>query len=80
MEELANTEVKLLTSKDLSARLGVSVATLNQWRNKGRGPSYVKLTAGKGGPVRYALSDVRLWESSLAKVTCNVDQRAAAGL
>jgi hypothetical protein len=80
MAEQANQAVKWLSTKDLSSRLGVAVGTLTQWRIIGRGPSFTKLTAGKGGPVRYALEDVQKWESTLARTTCNVDQRAAAGL
>lgn len=37
--------------------IGVSVRTIEDWRQKGRGPAFVKL----GRLVRYRLSDLDLW-------------------
>jgi len=48
----------LLTSRDVSELLSVSVATLCRWRERGDGPRWIELTAGI---PRYRLEDVRLW-------------------
>ena len=73
-------EKSMLTPDELSARIGVPVATLQTWRvrrNAGEeiGPKFVKLggdapssgkTNGRRG-VRYMLKHVEMWEQSLAE-------------
>jgi predicted DNA-binding transcriptional regulator AlpA len=39
--------------------LGVSTKTLQRWRNRGIGPTYVRLTGG--GPVHYSLGEAEAW-------------------
>jgi hypothetical protein len=42
--------------------LGKPPRTLEQWRYRGEGPPYVKLSAGRGGgSVRYRKLDVDTW-------------------
>jgi excisionase family DNA binding protein len=45
------------TTDDVSAFLGVPVATLYQWRHKGIGPKSRRV----GRHVRYTPEDVRTW-------------------
>lgn len=44
----------LLNEKQAATRLGISIRTLQSWRQRGCGPTYVKLGAGTRAPVRYA--------------------------
>lgn len=50
-----------ITSKAAAAMLGLSPATLANWRVQGRGPSHIKLSPGKRGAVRYMRSDIEAW-------------------
>jgi len=47
----------LLTEKQLSAQLHVSLASVRRWRLLGRGPRFLKL----GSLVRYRREDVQDW-------------------
>jgi hypothetical protein len=49
-----------LTRTEVSERIKVPVATLNQWGSQGRGPKYRKF----GRHVRYLLDDVIVWENA----------------
>ena len=51
----------LLTRKQAAAALGLKTATLRCWATVGRGPRYRKLHAGSRAPVRYAVSELRLY-------------------
>ena len=46
--------IQPLTESQAAARLGLKVATLRAWRQKGKGPAYVRL----GRAVRYLMTDV----------------------
>ena len=52
--------MKFLTTEELAARWGVTVATLRNWRTKKKGPAFVKLG---GKLVRYTLTAVEAWEA-----------------
>lgn len=52
-------ELDLYTEADLMAMLGVSQATLQEWRMKGSGPRYAKL----GKSIFYCKADVSTWIS-----------------
>ena len=52
---METTETKLLDTKQAAAIIGANPRTLDNWRNLGRGPVYVKLNARN---VRYALADL----------------------
>ena len=55
-----------LTTAELAARLSLKTGTLENWRVRGHGPAFVRLS-GKRGPVRYRLSDVLKWEEKQTK-------------
>lgn len=58
----------LMTDKDVSALLGVSVAALAQWRHRGKGPPFVR----EGNWIRYRRADVEAWVSARAALTSEV--------
>lgn len=75
----------MLSQVELSARIGVSPATLEKWRMRGEGPPSVKLNPAKNGMVRYRLKDVEEWELSLqphkpiaANVAAELERHAGA--
>jgi predicted DNA-binding transcriptional regulator AlpA len=45
----------LLTEKETAARLGLSASTLRNWRSKGQGPPFIRLSARA---IRYSRADV----------------------
>lgn len=47
---------RLLTEREASAYLSISIGTLGNWRSVGRGPLYHKIG---GRAVRYSMSDLR---------------------
>ena len=51
----------LLNEVEVAQLLGVSVRTLQEWRQKGLGPPYLKLNERKRGAVRYDPGDIRLY-------------------
>jgi len=51
-----------LTQEDLAERFQVSVAAIRDWRAQRYGPAGVKFGRGKGGTVRYRLSEVEQFE------------------
>jgi hypothetical protein len=48
-----------MTERELAMLEGVSVRTLQQWRQLGTGPRYRKLGPGKKSPVRYPVEAIR---------------------
>jgi len=50
---------KFLNEKEVAARWGMSVKTLQAWRISGNGPKYAKL----GGKVRYPIESVEAFEA-----------------
>ena len=48
-----------LNTHDLAARWDMAPRTLENWRQKKKGPIYMK---HKGGAVRYAISDIVTYE------------------
>jgi predicted DNA-binding transcriptional regulator AlpA len=50
----------LITPEELAVTLGVTVSTINQWREQGTGPDYTRL----GRRVYYRLEDVRTWRDN----------------
>ena len=50
----------LLTARELGELLGLSTATILDWHEAGRIPSF-KLGPGPSGPVRFRLSEVLAW-------------------
>ena len=51
----------LLSDRELSAFIRISMPCLKHWRSIGYGPTFFKI---KGGSVRYELDQVMLWMES----------------
>jgi len=64
---------KLLTQKQVKEITGLADSTLEQWRLKGKGPTFIKL----GRLVRYRLSDVEAYISSLQGFNSTTEADAA---
>lgn len=57
----------LLREAEAARRIGVSVRTLQAWRQRGGGPRYVKISSRA---IRYRPSDLDLWiEDRICKST-----------
>lgn len=54
--------VKMLTTKELSERWAMAVGSLENWRQKKKGPAFVKMGKAKNADVRYRVSDVEAFE------------------
>lgn len=65
---------ELLTPKQMVENYGISRQTLANWRWMGIGPDYIKMSAGKGGRIKYKRSSVERW---LDAQTVNVGGAAA---
>lgn len=48
----------------IAAAIGLSRKTLQDWRYRGGGPPFIKLSAKKRGRVRYHLPTVMTWLNS----------------
>lgn len=46
-------QLQLISEREAAEQLGVSVRTLQNWRQRGKGPRYRKLGASKHARVRY---------------------------
>jgi predicted DNA-binding transcriptional regulator AlpA len=53
-------ESVFISTAQLSAWIGVSSITLNQWRARGQGPAFVRM----GRTIRYDRRDVEAWLAS----------------
>lgn len=58
-----------LTQAQLADRWQIPVDTVRDWRLRRYGPQAVKLGTGRGGAVRYRLSEVERWEREREKAT-----------
>lgn len=52
---------ELLTPAETARITKLSVSTLSDKRWKGTGPTFIKLTPGRGGRIRYRRRDVDEW-------------------
>ena len=52
----------LIPSREAAAFIGVSPATLENWRVRGEGPAFVK-TPGKTGKVLYEPAQIQAWHA-----------------
>jgi predicted site-specific integrase-resolvase len=57
------TAARHLNQRDLAARWGISVRTLERWRWLGQGPAFLKL----GGRIAYRVDDVEAFECAQRK-------------
>ncbi|MFF7158133.1 helix-turn-helix domain-containing protein [Streptomyces sp. NPDC008139] len=60
-QKVDGTDADLLTPKETAPIVKLSVSTLKDKRWKGTGPSFIKLTPGRGGRIRYRRRDVEQW-------------------
>ncbi len=49
----------LMTEREVAALLGISVRTVQDWRQSGDGPPFLKLSNRKRGAVRYDPRDLQ---------------------
>jgi len=59
-------ETEFLTSREVAARLGLSVGTVENWRYSKQGPEWVRLgkrgpKGRRGGVIRYPLTALEAW-------------------
>lgn len=68
LEEFSSSAIapwKLVSSRELSRRLGVSVQALANWRIRGCGPASIGLQRGHGNRIFYRRSAVIAWLAAL---------------
>jgi len=58
----ASRDGKLLTTEELAQRWSMDSGSLENWRNDGKGPVFIKMGSGSSAPVRYRLCDIEAWE------------------
>lgn len=68
----------MLSSRQLSHRLSLSLYSLSNWRKSGQGPRFVKLGGGPSSHVRYPLQEVIAWENSLPRQDRTIIENVAA--
>lgn len=56
--------VKIISSNDAAACIGVTPATLRFWRCKGKGPRFIKLGESKQAGVCYDPADIEAWKAA----------------
>lgn len=56
---------KLLTTEELALRWSMDSGTIENWRNTGKGPIYIKLGNAGSSLVRYRVSDVEEYERKM---------------
>ena len=52
-------EITLLNTREVSARTGIPMQTLCNWRIRGIGIPYIKLGEGPKARVKYSVTDIR---------------------
>lgn len=60
---VAKIEDEELTARETGALMKVTEQTLANWRSRGTGPPYRKLSDGRSGRIRYRRSAVEAWLS-----------------
>lgn len=53
-------DINMINERQLADRWGMNPGTFGVWRNKGKGPPYLKLE----GKVMYALKDIIAYENA----------------
>lgn len=67
---MAKTEQdKFLTTEELADRWKMKVETLEIWRQRKKGPPFVKLTDGKRPSIRYSLAAIEAYEKAQTQAT-----------
>ena len=62
-----------LTEQEIAVLEGVSVRTVQSWRQTGTGPRYRKLGKGRMAPVRYPVEWYQQWRERTA-ITCTAQR------
>jgi len=73
LEEL-EARVMTISPEEVSTRLGIERSTLDNWRWRGAGPSYIKV----GGRVRYRLADLADWLDRQSRSSTSGDRSSAS--
>ena len=60
-----NIENELVSENTLTKMLDISVFTLRYWRQKKKGPSFIKL---KNGRIRYPKQSIHDWDATQTRV------------
>lgn len=63
-KQASATPEEKLTVVEAAAYLSLAKGTLDNWRNKGIGPKFIRLGHGKRGPVRYRKAVLDEWLKS----------------
>ncbi len=64
MATVNNTLGTLLNEREVARVTGLSVASIRRFRMLRQGPKYLKITAGRGGAVRYQPEEISKWLAS----------------
>lgn len=67
----------LLDDRQASRLLGITEPCLRQWRSRGQGPAWLKLTPHANGVVRYRRADVLAFLENSLRTPTKGFQRAA---
>jgi hypothetical protein len=51
-----------LTPREVAERWRLTPGTLSNWRNKQKGPRFIKMGDGRSSPIRYPRSAVLIYE------------------
>jgi predicted DNA-binding transcriptional regulator AlpA len=70
---MTDSPVPLLTEKDISSWLGISLPSLQRMRSRGTGPLFVRLSERR---IAYRRSDVEAW--LVARITDRIPEAACA--
>jgi len=55
---------EFLTTEQLAERWNMEVGTLEIWRQRKKGPNWVKLTDGKRPSIRYPIETIHAYEAT----------------
>lgn len=55
---------EFLTTEQLAERWSMKVETLEIWRQRKKGPNFVKLTDGKRPSIRYPIETIHAYEAT----------------
>lgn len=58
-----NYKGEFLTTEQLADRWGMKVETLEIWRQRGKGPKWIRLSEGKRPSIRYPLELIHQYEA-----------------
>lgn len=61
MTTVSNLNPDLLTNEEAAALLGIKPNTLEIWRTKGKGPTFIKMGEHKQAPIRYLRPKIYEW-------------------